>query len=74
MALAWSQLEDWNKAIAAYQDALKIRPDNPVAIFKLGEAYEKTGQLGKAVEQYRLGSGKGAEGRSCGRCPCRSSI
>ena len=45
MALAWSRLGNWNKAIASYQDALKIRPDNPVVLFRLGEAYEKTKQL-----------------------------
>ena len=54
MALAWGRLGNWNKAIDAYQASLKIKPDNPVAIFKLGEAYEKTKQLGKAAEQYRL--------------------
>ncbi|MBU2033656.1 MAG: tetratricopeptide repeat protein, partial [Alphaproteobacteria bacterium] len=58
MALAWSRLGNWNKAISVYLDALKLRPDNPVVVFKLGEAYEKMGQLGKAVEQYRWVLGK----------------
>ncbi|MBU2056071.1 MAG: tetratricopeptide repeat protein, partial [Proteobacteria bacterium] len=54
MALAWGSMGNWNKAIASYQAALKIKPDNPVAIFRLGEAYEKSKQLAKAAEQYRL--------------------
>jgi len=50
--LAYSKARDWKNAIANYQEALKLEPDNGQIRYKLGEAYEKSNQTGEAIEQY----------------------
>jgi tetratricopeptide (TPR) repeat protein len=44
--------QQWEVAITAFQQALGEDPDDENAHFALGIAYEMTGQLDKALEQY----------------------
>jgi tetratricopeptide (TPR) repeat protein len=52
--LAYSRARDWKNAIASYQEALKLEPDNGQIRYKLGEAYERSDQTGEAIEQYGM--------------------
>jgi len=59
-ALAWcilgeafSELNFTDEKIAAYQHAIKIRPDHVAAWFNLAAAYDETGRTDDAVAAYR---------------------
>jgi tetratricopeptide (TPR) repeat protein len=39
IGLAYSGMGQWEKAIANYQESLRLNADNPLGRFKLGEAY-----------------------------------
>ncbi len=49
----FAQRGQFDQAIAQYDSALQIKPDNAEARRNLGLAFFKTGQLDKAVEQYQ---------------------
>ncbi|MCC2605522.1 2OG-Fe(II) oxygenase family protein [Planctobacterium marinum] len=55
-----SECEHFEKAIRAYQKALKIRPNSDVARHNLGLAYRQNGEPEKALKEYQivLNSGK----------------
>ena len=43
--------EDWDKAIAEYETAVALDPDDPLAHLGLGWAYQAQGQMGQAVAE-----------------------
>ncbi|MGQ9631022.1 MAG: tetratricopeptide repeat protein [bacterium] len=45
---------DYNKALANYQRALQIHPENGDAHYNLGELYEKREEYEKAIREYKL--------------------
>jgi tetratricopeptide (TPR) repeat protein len=46
-------MEEWDKAIAVLQQALKLNPEPSEAYYFLGLAYERKGQLGQAAQAFR---------------------
>jgi eukaryotic-like serine/threonine-protein kinase len=48
-----SVVKDYPKAIQAYENLVKVSPDNSDYLFDLGMAYEKTSAYGKAKEQFK---------------------
>ena len=51
--LAYSNLEKWDQAIAAFKDALKKSPEYTEAVMGLAEAYRYKGSKDKAIIYYR---------------------
>lgn len=52
---AYMELEDYNKAIEAYEDAVEYKPNaefTPVYLKKLAIAYEENGNFGNAAKAY----------------------
>jgi serine/threonine protein kinase/tetratricopeptide (TPR) repeat protein len=47
-----SETEDYSKAVDHFQQALSLNPDHPEYINSLAVAYNKSGDLNKAREQY----------------------
>jgi len=47
-----SVLKDYPKAIEAYQNLVKVAPDNTDYLFELGTAYEQTANYDNAKEQF----------------------
>lgn len=45
-------LQNWPAAIAKFQDALKLKSDDPVAAFRLAQCLEKIGQIAEARQDY----------------------
>ncbi len=45
-------------AIERYKDSIDYQPDNTAAYLALGRAYERNGDLGKAIEVYKSYIGK----------------
>jgi hypothetical protein len=45
---------DWDKAIAAYEDALTIKPANAEVKLKQANAYERDGKLAQAFNLYQV--------------------
>ncbi|MBE0448025.1 MAG: O-antigen ligase family protein [Actinobacteria bacterium] len=52
IGVAHAYLDDYDKAISAWSDALMIEPDNNRAYFNLGWAYEHKGERLRAKEAY----------------------
>lgn len=50
------RLKQYEKAQAAYREALKIDPDNAIALFNLGNALFKDGKYDEAVNSYNTAS------------------
>ncbi len=48
-----SILKDYPKAIEAYENLVKVSPDNTDYLFELGTAYEKTSAYDKAMELFK---------------------
>jgi tetratricopeptide (TPR) repeat protein len=48
--------KDYEGAIAKFKKALSCKPEFPPALFKLGECYEKTKDITKAIRNYRRGA------------------
>ena len=46
--------DGWDKAITGFHQALIDDPDDDCAHFGLGIAFEMTGKLGEALEQYEI--------------------
>ena len=46
-------VKDYPKAIDAYQNLVKVSPDNADYLFELGTAYEKTSNFPKAKEMFK---------------------
>ena len=53
VAYAQGKLNQWDRAIANYREAVRLSPDNTILLYRLGEAYEKSGKINEAASQYR---------------------
>jgi len=53
VAFALGKLNQWDRAIANYREAVRLNPDNAILLYRLGEAYEKSGKINDAASQYR---------------------
>jgi Flp pilus assembly protein TadD len=53
LGLALAAMNQFSQAIAAYQQAIALRPDFPDALNNLGKAHDLSGQTAQAVECYR---------------------
>lgn len=53
LGIAYKKVDQTAKAIDAYQQALRIDPEDAGAWFNLGFAYGKAGQTAKAIEAYQ---------------------
>jgi serine/threonine protein kinase len=51
--IAYSKQGEYQKAIAAYSEVVKIRPESVGAYFNLGLAYEKLGQQKEAIKAFK---------------------
>ena len=51
--IAFSKQGQYQKAIAAYQEVVKIRPDSFGAFFNMGLAHEKLGQHQEAIKSFK---------------------
>ena len=49
--------KDYPKAIEAYENLIKVSPDNTDYLFDLGIAYENTGAYDKAKEMFSRSRG-----------------
>jgi len=52
LGLKLARLGKWNEAVAAYQEALRIDPNNPDAFFNLGFVYYELGLDAEAQEAF----------------------
>ena len=52
-AIAAHQAGEIERAIDAYQEYLRARPESPMALSNLGAAYARTGRYEDAIAQYR---------------------
>ena len=52
LGLKLARLGQWNEAVAAYQEALRIDPNNPDAFFNLGFVYYELGLDAEAQEAF----------------------
>ncbi len=50
---AYSDLKQYNQAIQAYREALRIQPENSVAWYNLGVTYGNFKQYDQAIQAYR---------------------
>jgi len=50
---ARGQVAYWKDSITLFERSLAVTGPNPVALINLGDAYEKVGRPGKAIELYR---------------------
>jgi tetratricopeptide (TPR) repeat protein len=53
VAFALGKLNQWDRAIANYREAVRLNPDNAILLYRLGEAFEKSGKINDAASQYR---------------------
>lgn len=53
MAKELAKGDDIQKEKEHLKEALKMRPGNPVALFRLAYSYEKAGEMEKAINSYR---------------------
>jgi tetratricopeptide (TPR) repeat protein len=53
LGLAYASREDYDKAIACWNDALKVNPEFDEARFNIAVAYEKTGKIAEAKASYQ---------------------
>jgi tetratricopeptide (TPR) repeat protein len=42
----------WDEAIVDWKASLRVNPDNPVAIFSLGECHLRQGRFARATEAF----------------------
>jgi tetratricopeptide (TPR) repeat protein len=57
LAIAYQKTGNFKKAIVSFNQLLKLKPEYPdVIYYNLGDIYEKTGQIDKALENYILAS------------------
>ncbi|MBN1626582.1 MAG: type II secretion system secretin GspD, partial [Deltaproteobacteria bacterium] len=52
LGFSYLQVKDYDKAAEKYEKALKINPDNPLALLNMGIIYEKKKEYDKAIEMY----------------------
>jgi lipoprotein NlpI len=50
---AWGDKKEWDKAIADYDQCLKIAPDNAKGLINRGHAYMMKGEYDRAIEDYQ---------------------
>ena len=55
-ARAYGELKEWRQAIAGYQEAARLFPDDYVTQFNLGRALQADGDLAGAIEAYARAS------------------
>jgi tetratricopeptide (TPR) repeat protein len=51
-ARAYAELQEWNRAIAGYRDALGLFPDDYATTFNLAKALQANGNLSDAILQF----------------------
>jgi tetratricopeptide (TPR) repeat protein len=49
MGLAYTILNEFDKALEAYEKVIEIKPDDGEAYYSMGLAYAKSGKLEKAI-------------------------
>jgi len=54
LGYGYLQAQDFDKAAKYYEKALKINPENPVALLNMGIIYEEDKELSKAIEMYEM--------------------
>ena len=54
LGLRYHNNGNYQKAIEAYKQAIKIKPDYALAHYSLGKAYLVTGDKGSALEEYNI--------------------
>jgi tetratricopeptide (TPR) repeat protein len=52
--MAHAKKGDNDKALEYFQSAIKMNPKPEKVYYEMGKAYEKKGDLAKAVESYKL--------------------
>ena len=50
---AWSELGEYAKALSDYSSALSVKPNFNKVFYNRGIIFEKQGELGKAVEEFK---------------------
>jgi tetratricopeptide (TPR) repeat protein len=53
MGVAYNELGKYQKAINAYKEAIKIKPDYHKAYDNMGVAYNGLGKYQKAIDAYK---------------------
>jgi tetratricopeptide (TPR) repeat protein len=56
MGVAYNELGKYQKAINAYKEAIKIKPDYHEAYYNMGVAYNGLGKYQKAIDAYKEAS------------------
>lgn len=44
---------DYQKAVDDFNEVVRLKPSNPISLYKRGEAYEHLGELDKARSDFR---------------------
>ena len=53
MGYAYGELKEYQKAIGAYKEAIKIKPDKHETYYNMGNAYRKLKKYQKAIDAYK---------------------
>lgn len=53
LGIQYSQMRDWDGAIAEYSEVVRLRPNNYSVHYSLGMAYEHKGDRQAALQEYR---------------------
>jgi tetratricopeptide (TPR) repeat protein len=54
MGWTYEKLGRWQDVVTAYQQAVRLNPDDAMAHYNLGSAYLKLGDKKTALAEYRL--------------------
>jgi tetratricopeptide (TPR) repeat protein len=54
LGVLYSERRDFSRAIASYQDAVRVSPELEEAHYRLAQAYKRTGEKAKAEEELQL--------------------
>jgi tetratricopeptide (TPR) repeat protein len=53
MGVAYDKLKEYQEAIDAYKEAIKIKPDDHKAYCNMGVAYDKLKEYQEAIDAYK---------------------
>jgi tetratricopeptide (TPR) repeat protein len=65
LGLKLARLGKWNEAVAAYQEALRVDPNNADALFNLGFVYYELGLDAEAQEAFALAEALRTTAQKC---------